>query len=354
MTRKHKPSSALRLAVIAFSITAAVATYSQAAAQGGKDPGQISGYAFGDIYSANKHHNSAIQGMNGFWFRRIYLTYDKKMDAGFAARFRLEANSPGDFTSSTTMQPFIKDMYLQRSQGDQKFYLGLIPTPTWDNIDSTLAYRHIEKSPLDLFKMGEARDQGISVKGPLDKEKKTTYWLMVGNGSGTKGKTEKGNAIYFQLAHKLTKDLTIEGYVDRWDKTGHTDWRTAYLNLMYVTPQSKAGLLFADQRRQNATGPDTKLQVTSLYVDTKVSDNARPFFRVDFVNNPVPGADKISYLALSKDAKPTFYMAGLEYKLSEDVKIIPNIEYVTYRDSTTSSTPKNNVFFRVTFFFAFK
>ena len=325
-----------------------------AAAQTAKDPGQISGYAFGDYYNVSEHHNSAIQGMSGFWFRRIYLTYDKKMDAGFAIRARLEAASPGDFTSASTMQTFFKDMYLQHSQGDQRVFLGLIPTPTWEGIENTLGYRHVEKTPLDLFKMGEARDMGISVRGPLDKQKKTSYWLMFGNGSGTKGKTDKGNALYFLLSHKLTDQLTVEGYVDRWDKPGHTDWRTVQVDLMHATPQSRMGVLFADQQRQNTTGPDTKLQVTSLYADTKAGANARAFFRVDWVNNPVPNADKISYLALSPDAKPTFYMAGVEYKLSEDVKIVPNIEYVTYRDATTSTTPKNNVFFRVTFYYAFK
>jgi hypothetical protein len=347
----HSSLRPSRLAATAFAMATAI---SLAGAQGAKDPGQLSGYAFGDFYSVSQHHTSSIKGMNGFWFRRIYLTYDKKMDAGFAARLRLEASSPGDFVSTSTMQPFVKDMYLQYSSGNQKVFLGLIPTPTWEGFETAVGYRPIEKTPLDLYKMGEARDQGISIRGPLDKEKKTSYWLMIGNGSGTKGKTEKGNTIYFQLAHKLSKELTIEGYVDRWDKTGHTDWRTLQANLVYSGPTSRLGLLFADQRRQNATGPDTKLQVMSLYADTKASANARPFFRVDFVNNPVPGADKISYLALSKDAKPTFYMAGVEYKLSEDVKIIPNIEYVTYRDSTTSSTPKNNVFFRVTFYYAFK
>lgn len=337
---------------IGAALLATLAT--SAAAQGVKDPGQISGYAFGDYYSVSRHHTSTIQGMSGFWFRRIYLTYDKKLEKDFAIRARLEANSPGDFSSSATMQPYVKDMYLQHSQGDHKVFLGLIPTPTWENFEGTMGYRPVEKTPLDLYKMGESRDMGISVRGPLDKDKKTSYWLMFGNGSGTKGKTDKGNAIYFLLAHKLTNELTIEGYVDRWDKPGHTDWRTLQLDLMHVTKDSRIGLIFADQRRQNATGPDTKLQVTSFYADAKASANARPFIRVDFLNNPVPGADKISYLALSKDAKPTFYMAGVEYKLSEDVKIIPNIEYVTYRDATVTPAPKNNVFFRVTFFFAFK
>lgn len=319
-----------------------------------KDPGQISGLFFGDYYNVSQHHNKDIQGMNGFWFRRIYLTYDKKLDEGFSVRLRLEAGSPGDFTSTTTLQPFFKDAYLAHTQNGHTIAFGLIPTPTWEAVENTLGYRPIEKSPLDLYKMGEARDQGVSFRGALSGDKKTSYWLMVGNGSGTKGKSTKGLATYLLLSHKVTDEVTLDAYADQWDKPGHTDWRTLQANLMYSGKTSRAGLLFAEQRRQNTSGPDTKVRVTSLYVDTQASETARPFIRVDFLSDKVPGADKINYLALSPDAIPTFYVAGVEFKLSQDVKVIPNIEYVTYRDSSLTSGPKNNVFFRITVACSFK
>jgi hypothetical protein len=36
--------------------------------------GKLSGYLFGDYYMVSQHHNPAIKGMNGFWFRRVYFT----------------------------------------------------------------------------------------------------------------------------------------------------------------------------------------------------------------------------------------------------------------------------------------
>jgi hypothetical protein len=62
--------------------------------------GKLSGYLFGDYYLVSQHHDPAIKGMNGFWFRRVYLTYDQKTGERTAIRFRFEMNSPGDFQAA--------------------------------------------------------------------------------------------------------------------------------------------------------------------------------------------------------------------------------------------------------------
>lgn len=319
-----------------------------------QDAGQISGYAFGDYYNVSQHHDPAIRGMNGFWFRRIYLTYDKKIDSKFSTRMRLEANSPGDFTSSTTLTPYFKDAYLQYSENNVKAYMGLIPTPTWDNIDTILGFRPVEKSPLDLYKMGEARDLGISAKVTLDKEKKTTAWIMVGNGSGTRGETDKGKAVYASLGHWVTPQLYVEAYADYWDKVGSKDWRTISGWAMFQQDEFRVAVLGANQKRERPGMSDLDLSVISFYVDAKVSKTVKPFFRVDFVNRPVPDGDKISYLALATNAKPTLYIAGVDFALSENVHLIPNVEIVTYSDPVSGPTPKNDVILRMTFFYIWK
>src|SRR6185503_4120575 len=39
---------------------------------------KISGLMFGDYFWVATDHRDAIEDQNGFWFRRIYLTYDQK------------------------------------------------------------------------------------------------------------------------------------------------------------------------------------------------------------------------------------------------------------------------------------
>ncbi len=65
---------------------------------------KVSGLAFGDYYNVAAHHDEDLEGMNGFWFRRIYLTFDFKVDDNVDSRLRFEGSSPGNFTSSNKIQ----------------------------------------------------------------------------------------------------------------------------------------------------------------------------------------------------------------------------------------------------------
>ena len=75
--------------------------------------GKIKGYMFGDYYYVLKNHDSSIEESNGFWFRRIYFTYDHTLDDDFSVRFRLEMNSPGDFSTRSKLESAVKDAYLK-------------------------------------------------------------------------------------------------------------------------------------------------------------------------------------------------------------------------------------------------
>ncbi len=66
---------------------------------------KISGLAFGDYYYVAANHRDELVDQNGFWFRRIYLTYDHTLTKAFSLRVRLEMNSKGDFESSGVNTP---------------------------------------------------------------------------------------------------------------------------------------------------------------------------------------------------------------------------------------------------------
>ncbi len=89
-----------------------------------KGEGKFSGWMFGDYYYAVTHHDEAVEGNNGFWLRRIYFTYDNTLSDKIAMRFRLEMNSPGDFKTSSTLVPFVKDAYLTAKLGKHTVAAG--------------------------------------------------------------------------------------------------------------------------------------------------------------------------------------------------------------------------------------
>jgi len=74
---------------------------------------KIRDYAFGDFYWAAASHDESLKDRNGFWFRRIYLTFDKAMAEQLDMRLRFEMNSAGDFGSDARLEPFAKDVYLR-------------------------------------------------------------------------------------------------------------------------------------------------------------------------------------------------------------------------------------------------
>ncbi len=323
-------------------------------AQSKSEPGKLSGLVFGDLYTIPSHNNNLIQGRSGLNIRRVYLTYDKKIDDRFSTRIRIEANGAGDYKSENLMQPYFKDLYLQYNGKDNlKVLVGLIPTPSWSWVEDTLGYRPVEKTPLDLWRMADARDQGIAVKG-TDSSKNLFYHLMYGTTSGVRGHRDKGTAFYGSLGYKLSPELTIEGYADTSRRFDKTEWNTLAANLVYKKDALTAGLTAATQNRKPAGGgASTTIGVTSLYLDYKVNDRIKPFARVDILNAAVPGADKIPYLVVSALGKPTLYILGFDYKINENFHIMPNVESISYRQAGAAVRPGNDTTYRLTFYIKF-
>lgn len=327
-----------------IAIAVGIGATGAAFAQSESEPGKISGLVFGDIYYVGGHHDSSIEGMNGFWFRRIYLTYDRWIDDKTTLRLRHESASPGDFSSKTKMTPFFKDAYLKFTENGTAFTVGLHSTPTFGTVEKAFGYRPIEKTPLDLWKLGSSRDQGVSVKGSLDRAGTTKYTVMIGNGSSTGGETNVGKSYYLSLDHKLSSEVSLMGYADYADKPGHTDRQTTQAFLSYKKDGFRAGLLWADQLRQFSGGGEMTVSLWSLYADMEVSDRSRIFGRVDKLNSPSPDGPNISYMMLSDAARPTLYIFGLDMEVRENVRFIPNIEYVTYDGAGVD----DNLFVRLT------
>lgn len=330
-------------------IAAAVVSGQASLAQDKADPGKISGIIFGDFYSVRGHNDASIKGRDGFWVRRIYLTYDKKIDAKLSTQIRLEAKDPGDFSTVRDMEPFIKDAWIRYTESGHKFTLGLIPTPTWGPAESKLGYRPIEKTSLDLFKMGSARDKGISAEGPLDKEGKADYMLMVGDGSGTKSSTGDTRTIYGRVGFKFTPEVSVDIYGDSWKKTGDVDWRTFKGEVFYQGKQAKVGVAYASQLRRKPGSANLNINVLSLYGEVKAGEKVSPFVRIDVVSEAIPDADKIDFWKMSKDGKPTFFMFGVRYKVNDMVEIVPNITVISYRKGPGGATPNKDSMFRITF-----
>ncbi len=333
--------------IIVFSITS---LFSQDADANGK----FSGYMFGDYYYILKNHNSDLKDQRGFWFRRIYLTYDNAMDEHFSTRLRLEMSNEGDFTSSVVIVPFVKDAYLQYKIEKHAFLFGISQTPALSTTEKIWGYRHIEKVPLDFYRMASSRDFGLAASGNIDPEGALKYHAMLSNGSSNKQEVDIGKSGALSVAWSPSEALTFEGYGEYADAEGVEDAYTWRLFGAYVLKSFRIGGEYADQTLKVANAPDVKRRFFSAFASAMVIDQVDIFLRVDRMLDPNPAGNKIAFIPFDPTAKSTFVLAGVEWSPVKDVFITPNIEYVTYTQNSANITPGDDLFGRVTFFWKFK
>jgi hypothetical protein len=304
-------------------------------------PVTITGIVFGDYYAAVSHHDARVEGMNGFWLRRGYLTFDRAMSDQLAARLRFEVNSPGDFRTNATLEPFIKDAYVRwRSSPALEVYLGLIPTPAYDAVERVWGYRAIEKTPLDLQRTVATRDTGISAIGTHGRMR---WHVQAGNGSSTGSETNEGKRIGGAFSLAPTAATVFEVYADFEDRPGATNRATVQGFGGISNDRFRAGVQYAHQTRENANDFD----VASIFGVYNLNPRFSLIGRIDRQDANPEGA-AIPYLQLDPSRESMLFIAAVDWKLHKNLGIIPNAELVKYEGGG-----EDDLFARVTFYFTF-
>lgn len=309
---------------------------------------EVSVLFFGDAYWMAEHHDPAVEGENGFWIRRIYLTLDHRISERFDAQLRLEANSPGDFSSADRLDPFVKDAWLRWNGERTDVIAGLSSTPTWGLIEGFWGYRAVEKTPLDLQRMGAARDLGLALKGSFAAGERFRYHAMVGNGSGVGGETNEGKKAMLSLGFHPSPSVFAELYGDFEDRSGDEERTTLQGFVGWRWARGRAGLQLAHQQRDLAAGTSRDLDLASVFAVVQIGPRLNALARVDRMFDPNPEGPRIAYLPFSPRAESTFALAGLEIVLDEAVSVIPNVEALFYDATDGGEDPDSTLVPRVT------
>lgn len=313
---------------------------------------KISGYAIGDAYAVLGHHDPAVEDQTGFWLRRAYLTFDTKIADNWSSRLRLEMNSPGDFKTSSKMNPFVKDAYLAWKRDGRELYMGISPSPTWEFVEGFWGYRSIEKTPLDLYRMGSSRDFGVAYKAKA-MDGKIFYHAMFGNGAGEGSETNEGKKGMFSLGFRPTDALVAELYADYEDRTGNTDRTTLHGFLGWKGDTSRYGLEYGWQDRETETGPSEDVSVASLFGVWGITEKSTLVARWDHAFDGFDDSSKIPYIPIANDTEFDLAILGWDYKLHKQISLIPNLEYVMYRDTDGLPAPDDDLYARMTLYYQF-
>jgi len=320
-----------RLLLVGFALSAIFAS----AVLAGE--GKIKGYMFGDYYyvaSADEGEGKYSEKQNAFQLRRIYFTYEKEIAEGFSTRYRLEAKDAG-FGKGSKMVPFVKHAYLKwgKAVAGSDLYLGLSGTPTWAFAEKVWGYRSIEKTVMDLNKIGSSADIGVALKGKLGK---LAYHIMVGNGPGQSSEDDNGKKLYTAVGLKATDDLQVEGYADYNMLPGDQNELTVKGSAGLQKKKLSAGLeAFMRVNQKAAEGEDVTVTGFSAFGSLGLGEQLKGFGRVDMVSND------------ATDATDLLLIAGVDHMPTQNVHLMPNI-YIDMPDG-----PDPNVQGRLTVYYKF-
>jgi hypothetical protein len=312
----------------------------------------VSGYVIADAYAVLGNHDPTVEDQTGFWIRRGYLTFDTKISDTWSSRLRFEVNSPGDFETDTKMTPFVKDAYLAWGHDGRELYLGISPSPTWDFAERFWGYRAIEKTPLDLYRMGSSRDFGVAYKAKA-MDGRVFYHAMFGNGAGEGAETNEGKKGMFSFGFRPTDALVAELYADYEDRPGNTDRTTYHAFLGWTGASSRYGLEYGWQDREVEAGPDLDVAVASVFGVWGLSDRSSLVVRWDHAFDGFPDSEKIPYIPIANDTEFDLAILGWDYQLHERVSLIPNVEYVIYRETDGLPVPDDDLLARMTLYYQF-
>jgi len=314
---------------------------------------RIRGYVFGDFYYILRNHKTPLQGQNGFWIRRIYITYDKAINASIDVRLRLEMASPGDFSSQNKLTPFVKDAYMRWKIKQYQVIIGISPTPTLLTMEKVWGYRPIEKTPMDLHKWAQSRDFGVAIKGTLTKDSPLQFHLMFANGSGIKSENNKGKKLMGAVGYFATPFI-LEIYADYEILPNAQHVATFQALTAYQSPRWRMGVQYAHQNRKTAsTGPTLNFDLISFFSAAVISEKMNAFFRFDKTFDANPYGESVAYIPFDPTAPFFFTVGGLDFQASTDVHVMPNIEIVIYEKNHNGVTPGNDLIPRLTLFYRF-
>ncbi len=317
-----------------------------------KLPAAISAYAFGDYYLVLKNHNEAVEDQHGLWLRRVYITYESSISDKLKARARLELNSPGDFTTSSTIVPYLKDAYISFQYAPlHKVTAGIQDSLAFSNIEKFYGYRHLEKTMFDLYKVRSSRDFAIDFSGAFDAGKKFNYSLQYGNYSGNKGENNPYKQVGARLFVNVTPKLLVEVNGDASTVSGV---KTSYLIQGFVgynDDWGRVGVNYGQEMVKEDGKDDTDFGVFSAFAVAKLGKKLEAVARYDMSVDPQRYGQG-DFLPIVKGYKSNLAILGLAWNLHPKFQIMPNIKMVSYKENN-GIKPASDTYFNITWYYQF-
>ena len=352
----------LRLLIIVLILLSQNAFSQKDTAQKKKEfipSGKLWGNVFGDytdkIQSNTFNMNitqyaSTPKDFTMFEFRRVYLGYDYEISERFSTQFLLAYE--GQTTSDGSRTVYLKAANIRYKNifRNADLVFGQMQTPTFSiTSDPTWGYRSLERTLLDMRKIGASYDMGVSLQGKFNDKGDYGYSLMIANGSGSKPENDKFKKEYVDvwakfLDQKIVVDLGADNEFSQI--TPYKKYKTTLKGFAaYQTPGFTFGLEVFSQLQKNntlltepfpSTLKDTVNAMSSaisVFAKGAINSKVGWVLRYDHYNPDTKFNVKNVYAA----SYPSFFtesfaLAGIDFTVIKNIHIIPNIWFDSYNN----------------------
>jgi len=322
------------------------------------ESGSIQGYMVNEYYYNLDHHDADIKDRHGFWFRRIYFTYNNKLSDTVKMRLRLEMNSTSDLFSSATLVPYVKDAYIDFKLSGSNLTVGIMGPPSYTKLEDIWGWRPLEKTPLDLYKWQSSRDMGVSLKGG----KNLLYHVMFANGSSNKSEINNGKKLYGALGYQ-SGGLFVEAMA-QFERAKDADDDIILQGFgAYSADWGRIGLQYAYRGYKAKDKDSLAYNILSAFAVYKFSETVEIIGRYDMnfgegYKTKFSGSG-IDYVPFANDHEFSFIIAALSWQVHKNVWLIPNFKFATYRENDllkgneNYEKPGNDIYGLLTLYFKF-
>jgi hypothetical protein len=303
-----------------------------------KSAPRLSGLMFGDYFYNIDQKDSSKKDLNGFQFRRIYITTDYTVSESFDARFRLEADqSASSLTSGGKLGVMVKDAYLKWKNifSGSDLYFGISPNPEIETSESFWGYRALEKTITDLNGAVSSRDFGVDLRGKFDEAGVVRYWVKIGNNSGNAPEANKYKRFYGFLQFVPLSFFQFSVYGDYASYAPKTDalskelkknnaLTAALMMNFFQKDVYSTGIEAFYKTQQNNFAPTVSSPLESqngygisAYAWMKLAGKIRLVARYD---RYVPNKD------LDRSDRTDLILGAIDFQVDKNVSLMPNME----------------------------
>ena len=277
-------------------------------------------FDFTSIDDKNSDKGKSDKSGIGLDVKRFYLGVDHKFNDIWSANLTTDFNYA---SSDGQTSVFVKKAYVQ-GKFDQAavFRIGSSDMPWIPFVEKYYGFRYVENTITDRLKYGNSADWGLHLGGDLGAGKALNYAVSVVNGNGyknpgrSKGVDVEGRVGFVPFENMV---LAVGGY------SGHRGQETENIDAVHTAARgdillayaSKAFRLgaeyFSAKNWNNVLSPlADKADGYSVWGSVAVADDVNLFARYDNA--------KLSK-SLDRDARDTYYHAGVEYQVMKGLKL---------------------------------